>query len=400
MRLDSKIAEVLAKVNGQYEEFRNSDGSLYVKLKRPIYGLVQSALRWNEEISRTLRDMGYTQNPYDPCVWNKGRHDDQCTVLIHVDDLMITCKRNSTINQLIQHLKVKYDNDLTVTTGDIHSYLGITFDFSVEGQVRLSQKKYVDDLISETGTTGTVLTPALDNLFVLDHSAEKLNGEDTKAFHTVVAKILYLAKRTRPDLLVAVSHLVTRVQAPTSQDKQKLERVLKYVNGTKELYLTLRSNDQIIQIFAFIDASYGVHADGKSHTGIVIVVNDGTVFFQSSKQKLNTKSSTESELVGLSDGLSQVIWTRNFLIAQGYDMGPAKVFQDNLSTMRMVKNGRSTSQRTRHVHIRFFFVKDRVDKREIAIEYKPTDHMLADILTKPLQGQHFINLRAQLLRSD
>ena len=115
------------------------------------------------------------------------------------------------------------------------------------------------------------------------------------------------------------------------------------------------------------------------------------------KQKINTKSSTEAELIGLSDGLSLVIWARNFLESQGYKMPPATVFQDNMSTIAMLKNGRPTSDRTRHVNIRFFFACDKEASGEINIEYKPTKEMLADILTKPLQGELFMQLRSELL---
>jgi KUP system potassium uptake protein len=118
---------------------------------------------------------------------------------------------------------------------------------------------------------------------------------------------------------------------------------------------------------------------------------------KSSKQKLVAKSSTEAELIALSDALGQVIWTRNFLCAQGYDLGPFTVLQDNLSTMTMVKNGASTSDRTRHVNIRFFFAKDRVDSGEIKLQYCPAEDMVADLFTKPLQGELFRKLRNRLL---
>jgi len=116
-------------------------------------------------------------------------------------------------------------------------------------------------------------------------------------------------------------------------------------------------------------SSYGVHADGKSHTGVYITLGRGGVFFRSTKQKIVTKSSTESELVGLSDSLSQAIWTREFLIGQGYKVGPAKVFQDNMSTITLAAKGSSTSDRTRHIHIRCFFVKDRVTSIMIITRY-------------------------------
>jgi hypothetical protein len=108
-----------------------------------------------------------------------------------------------------------------------------------------------------------------------------------------------------------------------------------------------------------------MHVDGKSHTGVTISLGRGTVHVRLSKQKIVTKSSTEAELVGLSDSLGQVIWSRDFLVGQGYTMRPADVFQDNLSTMALATKGRSTSEQTRHVHIRYFFVKDRVDSGEV-----------------------------------
>jgi hypothetical protein len=118
---------------------------------------------------------------------------------------------------------------------------------------------------------------------------------------------------------------------------------------------------------------------------------------RSGKQKLVSKSSTEAELIGLSDSLTQGIWTRDFLIFQGYTMAPATVYQDNMSTIALAEKGRSTSDRTRHISIRYFFVKDRIDSGEVRIEYMPTASMLADVLTKPLQGELFRAMRKQLL---
>jgi hypothetical protein len=102
-------------------------------------------------------------------------------------------------------------------------------------------------------------------------------------------------------------------------------------------------------------------------------------------------------LVGLSDSAGQVLWTRNWLLAQGYVLPPAKVYQDNQSTIALIKRGHSTSEKTRHIAIRYFFVADRVAAKEIDVEYLSTAEMLADILTKPLQGALFEKLRDALL---
>ena len=149
---------------------------------------------------------------------------------------------------------------------------------------------------------------------------------------------------------------------------------------------------------AYIDAAYGVHTDsGKSHTGCAIVLGDaGALFAKSAKQKIVTKSSTEAELVGLSDTASQAIHLRNFVLAQGYETGPAVIYQDNLSCMALMKRGSPGSERSRHINIRHFWVKEKVDSGEVMIEHLSTKQMMANILTKPVQGEQFATERLGL----
>jgi hypothetical protein len=124
----------------------------------------------------------------------------------------------------------------------------------------------------------------------------------------------------------------------------------------------------------------------------------GSVYSASTRQKLNTKSSTEAELVGVDDVMPQVLWTRYFLEAQGYEVRDNKIYQDNQSTMLLAKNGRASSgKRTRHINIRYFFVADRVKSGEVSIDYCPTGEMLGDFFTKPLQGVAFKKFRAKIL---
>ena len=256
-------------------------------------------------------------------------------------------------------------------------------------------------MLNEVNDTiqGVSTTPASANLFSIDESSEKLCTSEKEFYHTFTAKLLYLGKRVRPDLLTAVSFLAKRVQAPTQQDFRKLQKSIKYLRQTAKLGIVLEASKSLC-VLAYIDSSYAVHADMKSHTGVVIGIGRGPVYAKSSGQKLNTKSSTESELVGLSDSTNQVIWVRNMIMAQGYDIEAAKVYQDNQSTIAMVKNGKSNSSRTRHIAVRFYFVADRVKSGEVAIEYLPTGEMIADILTKPLQGSLFLKLRGQLLNME
>ena len=118
----------------------------------------------------------------------------------------------------------------------------------------------------------------------------------------------------------------------------------------------------------------------------------------STKQKLNTKSSTESELVGVDDMMPIIIWTRYFLLEQGYGVVENLILQDNKSSILLERNGKASSgKRMKHINIRYFFITDQVNMKEVAIEWCPTKKMVADFMTKPLQGSHFRNLRDYIM---
>jgi hypothetical protein len=123
----------------------------------------------------------------------------------------------------------------------------------------------------------------------------------------------------------------------------------------------------------------------------------GSIIGMSKKQKINARSSTECELVGADDAMPQVMWTRYFIEAQGFGIDDNILAQDNLSTMLLEKNGKqSSSKRTKHIRVRYFFIKDRVANNDISIRHCPTGEMLADHFTKPLQGSLFRKFRADI----
>jgi histone deacetylase 1/2 len=395
MIIEPLLAQLLVKIKPEWREFIDEKGNLHVILKKAMYGCLESARLWYDTMATFLQSEGFLVNPVERCVFNKIINGVQCTICLYVDDLLITCGSLEALEVVSERLGTRFEG-LTPDVGVKHSYLGMTFDFSVEGEVKITMEGYTESVLKFYEVTGSVTTPALPNLFEVVESPA-LTPERRSVFHSVVAKLLYLAKRTRPDILTAVAFLTTRVTDPSDNDWKRMERVLKYLNGTPELGVILRPAAGAMALQAFADAAYGVHADGKSHSGLCIALGDGPVFVKSAKQKIVSKSSTEAELISLSDGCSQVIWSRDFLIAQGYHMQEAVIFQDNTSTIALIKKGKSGSDRTRHIHIRYFFVKDRVASGEIKIEYIPTESMTADALTKPLAGKRFLEMRRKLL---
>jgi len=144
----------------------------------------------------------------------------------------------------------------------------------------------------------------------------------------------------------------------------------------------------------YTDASHATHLDMRGHTGGCVVMGDGVLHCRSSKQRLNAKSSTETELVGGSDYLPYPVWLLYFYESQGYRIAKKIVYQDNQSTMKFLMNGRkSCGKQSRHENIRFFWIADRLRIHGMKVEYCPTSVMLADFYSKPLQGGLFKRTR-------
>jgi hypothetical protein len=177
--------------------------------------------------------------------------------------------------------------------------------------------------------------------------------------------------------------------------------ILYYLNGSIELGIMLGGDSKNrIRLFAFADASYGVHTNnGRSHGGTYITYGRGPNLVRSNILKDVAISSSESELMQLANTTSLAVRERNFAIEQQHiditDKGI--LLEDNKSAIHMSHNGKSISNRTRHIKIKYFFVKQFLDNGEFQLEHCPTKEMVADILTKPLQGEQFLELRDYLL---
>lgn len=392
MRLDKTMTDFVIGLDKRYRRYTDAGGRVTVLLKRALYGCVESAGLWHDNLCVTMGELGYIKNEIDGCVFNRVDHEGvQCTACVHVDDLFITSKNDKMISELCEGLRAKY-GDISLAHGPLINYLGMTVDMTESGQAKVTMKGYIEDVLVAAGLPGTARTPATEGLYVIRESAPKVTEHVRVWFHRIVAKLLYVAKRIRPECLTAVSFLSTRVTKCDEDDVEKLRRLVKYIRKTKDLGLVLRPGVAGISVRLFVDASFGVHADGKSHTGSCVVIGDvGAVHCRSVKQQIVSKSSTEAELIGLSDSANQGLFVRTFLLAQGYStVGPVTIYQDNMSCMALLRRGKSGSERTRHIAIRYFWVKERVVINEVVIEHKGTKEMYANVLTKPLQGAQFV----------
>ena len=306
-----------------------------------------ASLLWYLKFRRDLESQGFKLNPYDPCVVNKTVNKKQHTIRFHVDNLKSSHIDPKVNDKFEKWLQVRYGKHGAVKPhrGNVHDYLGMIFDYTEKGKVKVDMKYYVKNMLKEfpveLKTTDTAMTPAADDLF--DKGPNKPIKQDKKeVFHTTVAKGLFLSKRARPDLQPTVPFLCTRVKAPDTDDYKKLVRMLWYLNGTKKLKMVLKA-DNLTILKWYVDAEFAVHKDMKSHTGAMMTIGKGCMYGSSTRQKLNKKSSTEAELVAVDDVMAQILWTKYFLEAQGYKVDENNLFQDNKSAILLEKNGKASS---------------------------------------------------------
>jgi len=404
--ITGKMAELLVEIDpemyGPYIEY-NTRGEmmLYVEMLKALYGTMRAARLFWERLSAQLKEWGFEANPYDPCVVNKMIDGKQCTIAWHVDDLKISHVDSKVVDSVIDDIEKEFGKEtpLSKSRGKIHDYLGMLLDFSIENELTVNMVAYVKMVLANipADMKGKADSPAATWLYHLNENPELLDKETAETFHSMTMQLQYLAQRGRPDILEAVSFLSTRVQAPDKDDYKKLARVMKYLQATVDLMLRLSVSEGGI-VHWWVDASYAVHPDMKGHTGATMSMGKGSVYSSARKQKIPTRSSTECELVGVHDVMPQIEWTQMFLDAQGYKVKNTVLYQDNLSTMLLEKNGKmSSGKRTKHINIRYFYVKDKVDSGELRIEHCPTKEMLADFFTKPLQGALFRKLRDKIM---
>jgi len=204
---------------------------------------------------------------------------------------------------MIDWLRDKYESifedgsgAMAVSRGKIHKYLGMTLDFTTHGQVKITMYNYVDEILeafdkADPKASGTKTSAAPVNLFRVDEDCNKLVSNKAIEFHNIVAKTLYATKHARPDTCTAIAFLTTRVRGLDTDDWKKLVHLMKYLRGTQRLALILSADGSGILKW-WIDAAFGVHPNMRGHSGGGLSLGRGFPTVGSTKQKLNTRSST------------------------------------------------------------------------------------------------------------
>jgi hypothetical protein len=399
MKIRGQLVDMLLELcPGVYEDYVRDEGRhkvLYVRMLKALYGMLISSILYYKKFRKDIESVGFEVNPYDICVANRTVNGKQQTVTWHVDDL----KSSHVDPKVNDHFAIWCENTygsddlghVKVVRGKVHDYLAMILDFTQDGAMKLDMKYYIEGMLEEFphDIKSTKTTPWTEKLLKVQEDAKKIEETRRGTFHTFVMKAMFLCKRARPDIEPAIAFLSSRVKEPNEGDWNKLLRVMGFLKGTIDDVLTLEADDTNTLTW-YIDAAFAVHADMKSHTGAVFTMGKGAISSGSNKQKANSRSSTESEIIAVDDKIAKVLWMKRFLAWQGFNVKLNIIYQDNTSSMKLEQNGKESSgKRTRHFDIKYFYVTDLVGRKEVTIEYCPTDEMLADYMTKPLVGSKF-----------
>jgi hypothetical protein len=320
VRFTGKMVDLLIEIDPfMYEPYvveENGERVMYVELLKALYGTLRAARLFWEKLSLKLQEWGFEINSYDPCVANKIVNGKQITIVWHVDDLKVLHVSRKVVDEFIEQMEEEFGQEtpLNKSRGKIHDYLGMTLDFTTPGTVVVTMVDYITAILKDApdDMLGLAVTPAARHLFQVNSTPVMLNKSKAEIFVHLVMQLLYLAQRSRPDIRTAVSFLCTRLRRPDVDDYAKLSRVIKYLRATTDLPLRLTGNNDG-KVCWWIDASYATHDDMRGHTGGTMFLGKGAVYSTSLKQKIVSRSSTESELVGAYDVLPQILRTTHFL---------------------------------------------------------------------------------------
>lgn len=363
----------------------NTDRSKVCLLLKSIYGLKQASRMWNLKVHQLLSTNGFTQSKCEPCVYIKKC--DKCITIIalYVDDFYLFSNSSTTKNELISLLEREFN---VKNLGTLKTCLGmnVTHD-KRNGILTLDQSDYIKRLLSRFGMENckAVATPMVLGNKLCKPQANCLD-ENVHRYRELLGCLMYLCVCTRPDLSFACSQLSQFAHDFDQSHWLAAKRILRYLAGTINYKLYFYRNCDL-SLTAFADADWANDVvDRKSYTGYVIKLGRNTINWESRKQKCVALSSTESEYLGITEALKDLCFIKSFMSEILDRKLEIILFNDNQSAHKLLEAKEHCHKRTKHIDLRYHFVKDLIQNGFAKVMYMSTDQMMADVLTKPLSS--------------
>ncbi len=369
-----------------------------VKLRRSLYGLKQSPRLWNKVLDSFLQDLGFAVSEYDTALYIKRTEGEKVLVVaVYVDDLTIFASDLDDLLNLKSALAKRFKME---DMGEISFLLGlqITRDRS-RRQITVGQQKYVTDMMAKFNLSGmrsshVPMDPTLH--LNADDGADALNLAGIKEYQSIIGTLMYLMLGTRPDLAYSVSRLSQFLAAPTGAHLTAAKKVCAYAHTTSNHSLVF-GDGGASHLVAYSDADYARCTDTRRSTsGYIFMLNGAAISWKSQRQKSTALSTAEAEYIALAECAKEALWIQGLLLELSATKPTAVlIYEDNQAAIKLAANP-THHQRTKHIDVRYHFLRDLVGDDRITLQYIESKLMLADALTKPLPRPLLEDLRQRI----
>ena len=385
-------------------------------LMKSLYGLKQSPRNWNRLLARFItREMGWTATISDPCLFARVSRTGRLMLLFVFVDDMQGFYEDADLDEWCESKKMLFDRFETKDLGPSKWMLGMRITRNADATIKLDQELYVTKALERYGfeQCRTARTPAEVNKGA--HDDDRDGGSqptDLKLYQEKIGVVLYAAISTRPDIAFAVNSLARYCQAPLVRHMNGVDRVFRYLAGTKDVGLVFGREgrtelDGAVRLSAYSDADWASDkSDRKSVTAWIARVNGDPVSWASKKHAQSSVaiSTCESELYAECAAAQELQWLRGLMKELGVkrrgecdeESRAPTLYGDNQSAVATARNG-VRSERTKHIDIKHAFITDLIEKGRIHMKWVRTEEQQADILTKALHAPQFLVLRRKIM---
>ena len=400
MTINKQNTDILIEHKPELKEYVRDNGTIITKIQKALYGLKEAGKLFRDKLVNLFDDFGLKQIESNKCIFKKELPNGKTFyVCVYVDDVIIATDDEDTRIAFLKHCEKEFPG-ISMNSEDAFSFLGMAISFNYnKGIIKFDNSLYIKELAENYDIKDENQMPFAQNFMSSD--LQDIAMDDIRKYKSLVMSLFYVAKRTRPDILFAVSYLATKCSNPTLNDFDKAKRILSYLKCTIDMKLTHKCDNKGPKnlLFAFVDASYATHPDMKGHSGCLIFDECGNLLYASStKQKLMSKSSTDAEIIAVHSSMNSIEEIRDLFNELNGEINPVCLYQDNLSAKFLMEHGDSSSDKSKHMKVRYFYIKEKVDETIINIQYRDTERMWADLLTKPLtQRKKFFDCRSIIM---
>ncbi|CAI7903180.1 unnamed protein product [Closterium sp. NIES-53] len=365
------------------------EGDAICLLQKSLYGIKQAPRLWQQHLHGILIKLGFQQLPHDQGMYRLKSRGHFILLVAYVDDLLYT----GDDTDLLDHFEREIQEKLEVTIDhEVTQFLGLNVTLTAD-TIHLSAAKYAETLakkfgIAPVGVTTPFRIPPPNH----EPDTTPLSPTNLRLYQQRLRCLLFAAVTCRPDFSYIASQLAQYLRRPEGENLADLRHALQYFISTPDVGLTYKANlTAPLQLTGYVDADHAGDADNRrSRTGFIFKLEPaGTISWNSNKQELIALSSAKAEFIAASAAVREGLYLTELLQETKTAInGSFKLLCDNQSAIK-IANKPGFINRTKHIALRYFFVKDEIDKGKVQLIYCPTGEMAADFLTKKLPRQKF-----------